>query len=156
MRRTRSFPRRILIVVATVLSGTLGLPLDVLQGQDSASIDASHSWRVAHDPFVDLWFHSLAVVGFDGYGPLPMYDAQYAARVRAAKAGAHLTTALDRRAAKFHTAFVADSAFEALHFLPLYFAGTDPAVALPALSSALRGTPHAGVTEPLALTAQLA
>jgi hypothetical protein len=156
MRRTRRFPRRILIVVAPLLSGAFGSTLNVLQGQDSARIDASRSWRVAHDPFVDLWFHSLAVVGFDGYGPLPMYDAQYVARVRAAKLGAHLTTTLDRRSAEFHTAFAADSAFEALHFLPLYFAGTDPAVALAALASALHGAPHAGLHEPLALTAQLA
>lgn len=143
MRYMRVSRPAVLIVVATLLSGGLRPTVGVLHGQGTARIE-SDSWRVAHDPFVDLWFHSLAVVGLDGYGPLPMYDAQYVAHVRATKADAHLTTTLERRAAELHKAFVADSAFEALHFLPLYFAGTDPAVALPALACtsryAARGT----------------
>ena len=43
----------------------------------------ARSWTVARDPFMDLWFHCLATVGYEGFGPLTLYDARYADRARA-------------------------------------------------------------------------
>ena len=45
------------------------------------------SWRVLPLPHVDLWYHGLAVTGFDGSGPDPLYDPSYRARVREVKEG---------------------------------------------------------------------
>ena len=119
-----------------------GHPRPALGAQQPPAARPATGWTVARDPFVDLWFHSLAVVGYEGYGPLGLYDARYAERVRDAKTQAHLTTTLDRRAADFRRLFAADSAFEVLHFLPLYFVGREPSLVLSALRTAVRETPR--------------
>jgi hypothetical protein len=78
-------------------------------------------WIVADDPAVDLWFHSLAVIGVHGPGTLPFYDAGYVARVAEDKARRGIrASALDRDAPALRRAIVADSGFELLHLLPLY------------------------------------
>ncbi|MGE5730983.1 MAG: hypothetical protein ACM37U_03520 [Gemmatimonas sp.] len=117
------------------------LPPNVLGAQQPPVAPAASTWTVARDPFVDLWFHSLAVVGYDGYGPLGLYDARYAARVREAKSRSHITTMLDRRGPELRRSLAADSAFEVLHFLPLYFVGQEPSLVLSALRAAVRETP---------------
>src|SRR6266536_1942828 len=99
-------------------------------------------WTITRDPFADLWFHALAVVGYDGYGPLALYNARYAERVRDAKVRANVATTLDRRLTDLRTALAADSAFEVLHFLPLYFAGQEPTLVLAALRAAIRESPR--------------
>ncbi|HTJ22378.1 MAG TPA: hypothetical protein VL383_08275 [Gemmatimonadaceae bacterium] len=101
---------------------------------------ASRSWTVARDPFVDLWFHALATVGYEGFGPLALYDVRDAERTRVEKRSMGVSTTLDRKAVELRAAFAADSAFEILHFVPLYFAGQDPDRALASLRRALERT----------------
>lgn len=101
------------------------------------------TWSVASLPHVDLWFHGLAVTGYEGFGPLRFYDEAYAASVRGAKQELGVyPTALDEQAARFRDAFENDSTFEVFHFLPLYFAGATRRAMLSALEtvSRARGT----------------
>jgi hypothetical protein len=111
-----------------------------LGGQTPDRQPTNREWTITRDPFADLWFHSLAVIGYDGYGPLSLYDARYASRVRDTKARAHMATMLDRRAPDLRRSLAADSAFEVLHFLPLYFVGQEPSLVLSALRAAARET----------------
>ena len=85
-------------------------------------------WQVGDDAFADLWFHCLAVIGYEGAGPLPLYDHDYAAALRSSGQStlANDATSLRRR-------LQSDSSFELLHFLPLYFAGREPSAILDAL-----------------------
>jgi hypothetical protein len=63
----------------------------------------------------------MALVGAQGFGALPLYDPGYPAAVRRERESRGVgPTALERQAADFRAAFEADSAFEVLHFLPLY------------------------------------
>jgi hypothetical protein len=77
------------------------------------------AWVVRRDAAADLWFHGLALAGAHGFGSLPLTDPGYAARVRAAKAGAPVSR-LDRAVDGFRAAFAADSAFEVLQFVPVW------------------------------------
>ena len=83
-------------------------------------------WEVRSSAAVDLWYHGLALVGFDGPGPLSWYSTDYARDVRADPARRGLHTLLDRDGAALRAAFRRDSTFEALHFLPLYYPGEWP------------------------------
>lgn len=133
------FPFRRLAAVLVIGAGSGPLrPPAVLDAQAPSATRAASTWTVARDPFVDLWFHSLAVVGFDGYGPLGLYDARYAERVREAMLRSHVTTMLDRRGPELRRSLAADSAFEVLHFLPLYFVGQEPLLVTSALRAAVR------------------
>lgn len=108
------------------------------------------SWRVLPLPHVDLWYHGLAVAGFDGSGPDPLYDPSYPARVRAVKEDLGVyPSGLDRNAPGFLAAFQADSAFELLHFVPLYFASAGPDRMLEALTQVAE-TGQAQVEDPVA------
>ena len=102
-------------------------------------LSAQHAWTLVEAPQVDLWFHGLAVVGFRGFGPLPLYDPGYAGRIRRAKDSLGVfPTTFDRQAERLRTAFEADSSFEVLHFVPLYFAAADRAAMLEALRAVAR------------------
>ena len=111
-------------VAASLLAGALPSPLP---GQASPPAEiprvaARESWNVRSIADFDLWFHGMAVIGFEGFGPLRMYDGDYAERVRAAKRRRGIyPTLLDRKSARFRAAFYSDSTFEIMHFLPLYF-----------------------------------
>jgi hypothetical protein len=84
-------------------------------------------WIVASDAATDLWFHSLAVLGVNGPGTLPFYDAGYARTVSREKAGRGIApSVLDRDGERLRHAIMADSAFELLHFLPLYLDRMSP------------------------------
>ncbi len=97
-------------------------------------------WRFTAAPHADLWFHGLATVGLRGFAPMPLYDAAYEARMRAAKAERGLyPTALDTLAARFREAFEQDSVFEVLHFVPLYFPTSAPLEMLAALQTVAEG-----------------
>jgi hypothetical protein len=89
---------------------------------------------------VDLWYHGLAVVGFEGFSPLPLYAPEYAERIRRAKEaqGVYPTT-LDRLRSYFRVAFASDSTYEIFHFLPLYFGSPDPDSMLAELAAAALG-----------------
>ncbi len=102
-------------------------------------LSSQHAWTLVNAPQVDLWFHGLAVVGFRGFGPLPLYDPGYGVRIRLAKDSLGVfPTALDRQAERFRTAFEQDSNFEVLHFVPLYFAAADRGAMLEALRAVSR------------------
>ncbi len=99
-----------------------------------AAGQAPSGWTFEDSAFADLWFHGLAVVGFDGFGPLPLHDPAYARRLREERvAGGGVATPLERERGRLLAAFRGDEAFEVLHFVPLYFAGADRAEALDAL-----------------------
>ena len=84
-------------------------------------------WIVAGDAAADLWFYSLGTLGIDGPGTLPYYDARYARTVAATKARQGVgPSKLDRDAFRLRQAMASDSAFEVLHFLPLYFGRMEP------------------------------
>ncbi len=101
--------------------------------------EAFAGWRFMDDAFADLWFHGLSMVGYFGFGPMPLYDPGYANRMRRerAAAGAGPTT-LEQGAPRFLTAFHRDEAFEVFHFVPLYFRGAGRSEALEALRAVAR------------------
>lgn len=93
-------------------------------------------WSVGSSAQVDLWYHGLAVVGFQGFGAVPLYEPGYAAAVGAAKRAAGLSpTLLDNRAPALLDAFRQDSIFEVLHFVPVYFGATSRVEMLDALDA---------------------
>lgn len=98
------------------------------------SADPMPTWRVEASAPADLWFHSLAVVGADEPGPLGLYSADYAQRIRTLKQQAGIfPTMLDSLAPELRRAFLDDENLSVLHFAPLYFARTDVAGMLDAL-----------------------
>lgn len=106
------------------------------------------SWTFRAEDQADLWFHGLALVGFEGFAPLPMYDRAYPERVRAAKSRAGIgQTRLAAVAAELGATFSADSAYEVLHFVPLYLVGADvPSLIEVLLASAAGRAPDTAVT----------
>ena len=129
--------RRSAALVCALLTSATPTFRGELRAQAAPQLRTTRSWTVARDPFMDLWFHCLATVGFEGFGPLTLYDARYADRARAEKRHMGVTTILDRKAVELRDAFAADSAFEVLHFVPLYFPGQEPHLALANLRRAL-------------------
>lgn len=107
-----------------------------VRAQAPAASPTSPVWMVTDDPFADLWYHCLAAVGYDGFGPLPLYSRSYAAR-----ATGHLGPARARDAANLRRLLAADSAFEVLHFLPLHVLGQPPQAVLEAIDNAAGGRP---------------
>lgn len=102
-------------------------------------------WTVTTSAPADVWFHALAVVGFQGFGPLDFYDVRYAATVRDVKRhSGRPPSLLDRKARYFRDHFAADSAFEVLHFVPLHFLKSDVESMLATLAAAADGggQPH--------------
>lgn len=82
---------------------------------------AQDGWRAVSRSQADLWFHGVALVGFQGFGAGELYDPRYSARVRQAKSGLGVESELDRSAPILLDAFRSDSTFEVMHFVPLYF-----------------------------------
>ncbi len=139
VRRTPSAIARLLIPLALC-----SLPAAV-PGPLGAQSVAGPGWAFVDEPFADLWFHGLAVVGFHGFGPMPLYDPSYALAVERDREARGLgPTSLRRERARLLSAFQADEAFEILHFVPLYFEGastTDALDALRAVADQPDGTP---------------
>jgi len=132
----------IVIVLATA-------PPVTAQSRTQAS---NAGWHFEDDSFADLWFHGLAVVGYFGFGPMPLYDPGYVLQARQDRAAQGLqATALETQRARFLGAFSGDDAFEILHFLPAYFRGAGRSSAMQALASVAR-TPSGmpAVTDELA------
>lgn len=105
-------------------------------GATRVEAQTREGWHFVGDPLTDLWYHGLAVIGFDGTGRLPLHAEGYAraARLRWADAGAG-ASALERARPELLAAFRADPAFEVLHFVPLYFTDAPVDVALSALGA---------------------
>lgn len=116
--------------------------LGVLVGSHASARQAADisGWEFRSEAQSDLWFHGLAVVGFQGFSSAYLYDPGYAEWVRAEKQRLGIQpTRLDRQATRFRAAFEADSLFELFHFVPLYFAGGSPEALLEALSAVAEG-----------------
>ena len=94
---------------------------------------APRGWTVARDPFADVWFQTMALVGDQGFGVLRLYDAALA---RATPRRAPRDQAATARLSRIRQQLAADSALEILHFVPMYFVGVAPAAALDALDDA--------------------
>jgi hypothetical protein len=138
----------VILACTAALLGTLAPRAAAAQGE-------APRWLVQRDAFAELWYHGLATVGGDDYGPLPLYSASYVRAVRETKRARGITTPLDSAAATLRAAFAADSSFDALHFVPLYFVGVEPGAALAALREALAGG-QAASSVPLPLAARAA
>ena len=145
--------RRTMLALVAALDAA-AVPSEVA-AQSPRSMSSTTTWVVARDPFVDLWYHCLAVVGYDGYGPLSLYDDRYPTDVRGEKRRSALSTTLDAKAGAFRAAFAEDSAFEVLHFVPLYFIGSDPRMALGELRRAVQSPPAAAATAAQLIAATL-
>jgi len=95
-----------------------------------------NGWVVVSAPQVDLWYHGMAVVGFDGGNASTIYSSEYVDRVRAEKERLGIyPTALDRAADDLREDLEKDQAFRSLHFLPLHFAAATPQRMLRALAA---------------------
>ena len=114
----------------------------VAQSQPAAS-----QWEVRSSPAIDLWYYGLASVGFSGPGTLSWYNADFAAALRAEQRNrTHRESILERDRVRFASAFRGDTIFEALHFLPLYYAGDDGSELIATLRSlSVTGNPLARV-----------
>jgi hypothetical protein len=110
-----------------------------------AAAQKASGWTFEDDAFADLWFHGLAVTGFYGFGPFPLYDPDYAVTARRRdREPRSLPTALERDRRDLLTSFHSTDLFEVLHFVPLYFHGASRREALAALSAipaTSRGSP---------------
>ena len=94
----------------------------------------AQEWSFGTDPFAELWYHGLAMVGFEGFGRIPLYDAEYAWDVVAARRDSEIEpTPLERERGSLQAALGRDPAFEVLHFVPLYLTDAPIDVALDAL-----------------------
>lgn len=136
MRRRRARARRVSLLVLASLLLVADAPTRVL-AQPERARPARARWVVTRDAFADLWYHGLALIGADGYGPLPLYAAAYRSDVRTVKHRRGSVTRLDDAAAELRAELRADSAYEVLHFVPAYFVGEDPLAVLAALRRAL-------------------
>ena len=111
----------------------------------ASTSQATDSWDFVQDPFTDLWFHGLALVGYNGFGATPLYDPEYAWNTRTTRRDAGVDeTELERRRGALNEAFHADVAYEVLHFVPLYVSGAPVGDALDALDH--RATARVGRT----------
>jgi hypothetical protein len=121
--------RRIAAAVAIAAAATGGSTAAV-KAQDGAG------WRFGTEPFAELWYHGLAMVGLESFGRIPLYDAGYTwAVVSERRATGVEPTPLERDRGELHAALSRDPAFEVLHFVPLYFTEAPIEVALDALEA---------------------
>ncbi len=122
---------RVLSGVAAALAA--GMVLAAGWGTSLEAQQASE-WRFRSDPFAELWYHGMAVVGFAGFGRVPLYDASYAWSVVSDRRSQDIEpTTLERERGSLQAVFTRDPAFEVLHFVPLYLADAPVDVALDAL-----------------------
>lgn len=135
---------RALIVLAGGLAAVMTAPA-LADAQDADEV--TRRWIVGRAPQVDLWYHGLAVIGYEGFGALPLYDPGYAARAAAARVeSGSPESSLVTEAARFRSALSRDSIFEVFHFLPMYFTASTPQGMLDALRKVAgsTGTPDVG------------
>lgn len=127
-------PLAVFVLTAVLTVCCIGFPAR-LSAQQSGQV-----WEFRTVESADLLFHGLAVVGFQGFSSLPLYDRGYAERIRAEKEARGIyPTSLDRQARSFLEAFETDSTFEILHFLPLYFRTAPPTTILEVFSETAAG-----------------
>jgi hypothetical protein len=125
---------------------TLFAVLLVFLGAPGLRAQATSGWVVRSSAPADLWFHSMAVTGYDAFGAVSLYQPGYATQLRAARDGMGKgPTLLERHAAEFREAFSADQNFEVLHFVPVYFAAADVDQMLDALDAVASNGERAAV-----------
>jgi hypothetical protein len=93
-------------------------------------------WSVEPRAATDLWFHGLAVIGYEegGGGLFPLYDSNYVRAVQQAKRDMGVyPTPLDSAAAEILGEIRSHDALQVFHFLPLYFSRAGPNEMLAAL-----------------------
>lgn len=95
----------------------------------------SAGWDVVSGPQVDLWYHGLAMVGFDQIEGLPLYNVLYVQRTQEARDSAGVSTQLDQLGPTLLDEFQDDPVLQSLHFLPLYFPLASPERMLDALAA---------------------
>jgi len=118
-------------------------------GVATLGAQSTAGWTVRASSSADLWFHSVALTGYDAFGAVPLYQPGYAVQVRASRETAgKLPTPLERTAGDFNAAFSADQNFEILHFVPIYFAAADVDQMLDALDAVASKGERAAVDAP--------
>ncbi len=127
----QSFSLSLAALVAVAMSPSSGWGLQSGQAQAEDG-----GWIVVSAPQVDLWYHGMAVVGFDHGNESSIYSSDYVDRVRAEKERLGIyPTALDLAADDLRTELELDDAFRSLHFLPLHFVDATPRRMLHALAT---------------------
>ena len=102
----------------------------------SSAQESDAGWTFENDGFAELWFHGLAVVGYYGFGPMPLYDPGYVLDARSDRQARGLeATPLEGDRATFLRAFQNDDAFEVLHFVPAYYRGAGRSSAMESLKA---------------------
>lgn len=131
-----SLARRALGTVAWVgTAAILGAPQSLQAQQPTPG-----AWTFLARANVDLWYHGVATVGYEGFAPVPLYDRGYAGRTeRLKRAAGVFPTSLDTLAGGLRAGFSQDSTFEVLHFLPLYFGLSDVGEMLDAIERVAEG-----------------
>ncbi len=113
-------------IAAALVAATISLPPALSVAQQVGPRASTAGWTMISRAHVDLWFHGLAVIGFDQDGELPLYSPDYVAKVRAAKEEMGIyPTVLDSLAERLLEDFGEDQAFQNFHFVPLYFPNAD-------------------------------
>ena len=117
---------------AGIVLGSMAAPAD---GQEREG-----DWVLRVDPQVDLWYHGMALVGYQGTARLPLYDLGYARHVaQSREAEGSGPTPLVARASALRPVLEADPAFEVFHFLPLYLVPASIPEAMDALRALAGG-----------------
>ena len=139
-----------LLAVVACLASVMVNPT-AATAQETATDEVTRRWIVGRAPHIDLWYHGIAVIGYEGFGVLPLYDPDYADRVAAARAErGNPGSALVANAAALRRAFSRDSIFEVFHFLPMYFASSSPEGMFEALRAVANSTGTPVVSDPSA------
>lgn len=115
--------------------GASSLPFGSLSAQQAEPQEPAAGWELMSSPQVDLWYHGLALVGFDQIEGLPLYNVLYVQRVQEAREAAGVSTKLDQLAATLLDEFQDDPVFQNFHFMPLYFPLASPERMLDALAA---------------------
>ena len=131
------------------LGRRLGATLALLLAAAPLAAQSGARWLFRSSSTADLWYHGVALAGLTGFGAQPLYDPGYPAAVRRTRdARGTAPTLLEREAAQLREAFLADSAFELVHFVPLYFAAAEPEEMLAALEAVARSGREAVAAQP--------
>jgi hypothetical protein len=109
-----------------VLCGASVLTSGSAWGQEVEPPAPAAGWDLMSGSQVDLWYHALALIGFDQIEGLPLYNILYVQRVQEAREAAGVSTQLDQLSATFLEAFQNEAVFQNFHFLPLYFPLASP------------------------------
>lgn len=159
MTRVRKARRTAVVAVLAAAGGGLTAPLaaEAASAPAPAPVQADamepSGWRVVSSPFADLWYHGLAVVGYHGFGPHPLYDVAYGRRAVRERPQSPLAV----EGPGILSALEQDSAFELLHFIPVYLVDAGPREALDGLRRVAGARPGSAVelTGPLGSRLQL-